>query len=197
MAIFAMGSCFARIAVRRDLSLSEQKMIIDGVKKVIARSCDPQTRDFVSDFKSTEFLRQQRGVFVTLYKDGKLRGCIGHLRSKLPLYTLIPRVAKKAAFEDRRFPPVTCEELPEISVEVSVLTNPRPIKSYKEIDIKKHGIILHQGSKSAVFLPKVATDQGWNLDTTLTQLALKAGLSANAWKDRRTTFEVFESIDFS
>jgi len=177
------------------ISKKEERTIVAAAKDAIMQSCDPQKRKSIFEMKVTPFLKKKRGVFVTLYKNGKLRGCIGHLRSDVPLYTLIPRIAKKSAFEDGRFLPVTCDELPDISVTVSVLTNPRPIKSYKEIELGKHGIILQQGYKSAVYLPKVPIEQKWNLATTLKELSIKAGLAADAWKDPQTTFKVFESVD--
>lgn len=144
----------------------------------------------------TPFLEQARGVFVTLYKHGQLRGCMGDIMGSKPLYALIPEVAIKSAFEDPRFAPLDCSELDDLTVSVSVLSSPRRIARYQDIEIGKHGVILQQGSKSAVFLPKVPVEQKWDLQMTLSHLARKAQLPSNAWKDPKTRFFVFESIDF-
>jgi AmmeMemoRadiSam system protein A len=135
------------------------------------------------------------GAFVTLHRDGKLRGCIGEIYPTRPLCEAVLVQAINAGLNDRRFSPVTMSDLPELEFEISALTPPQPVQSHKEIVIGKHGIILEKNGRSAVFLPQVAVEQGWDLDQTLTQLALKAGLSAEAWA-RDATFTVFEAIVF-
>lgn len=137
-----------------------------------------------------------RGAFVTLYKKKELRGCIGRTTSQEPLYKTVMAMTRSAAFEDSRFSPVTVDELPDITISISVLTKPRPIKSYKDIIIGKHGIILTRGGNTALFLPKVATEFGWDLPTTLSHLSKKAGLTPDAWQESDVTYQVFESIDF-
>ncbi|MFO7907158.1 MAG: AMMECR1 domain-containing protein [Pirellulaceae bacterium] len=95
-----------------------------------------------------------------------------------------------------RFAPLSNTELPKIDIEISVLTPARPIASPDEFIPGRHGIILKKGISKAVFLPQVATEQGWDRETTLTHLALKAGLGPNEWR-RGAEFEVFEAIVFS
>jgi AmmeMemoRadiSam system protein A/AmmeMemoRadiSam system protein B len=145
----------------------------------------------------TTALNAQTGAFVTLYKNGKLRGCIGRTSTQEPLYKTVIAMTRAAALEDSRFSPVTGSELADIKISISVLTKPTPIPSYKDIVLGKHGIILTQKSRSALFLPSVATDQGWDLPTTLSELSQKAGLPAKAWQDPKISYQVFESIDFS
>jgi AmmeMemoRadiSam system protein A len=103
--------------------------------------------------------------------------------------------AANAAFQDPRFPPVTESEVDDLEVEISVLTPSRTIDSVDEIELGRHGIILERGMHRSVFLPQVAVEQGWNLETTLRHLALKAGLEANDW--RKASFSIFETILFS
>ena len=135
-------------------------------------------------------------TFVTLTQYGELRGCIGTLEPSSSVYDVVARRAASAALEDTRFPhTVTVEELPFITVEVSVLTPPRPVKSADEIVIGRHGIILSVGWNRATFLPQVAPEQGWDRETTLRHLAQKAGLPADAWK--KAEFQVYEAIVFS
>lgn len=144
-----------------------------------------------------------QGVFVTLNRtdpgeierEGKLRGCIGQIGPVYPLQEAVTVAAVQAALYDRRFRPVGVEELPRLSVEVSVLTPSRPVGSWREIVIGRHGIILRKGERRAVYLPHVATEQGWNLEETLSRLSGKAGLGPDAWKEG-ASFEVFETQIF-
>jgi len=146
----------------------------------------------------TSFNQKKGGVFVTLYTGNhQLRGCIGRITSQEPLYKSIAAMTRAAALEDSRFSPVTQGELADIRIEISLLTGPKAIARYTDIELGKQGIILSNGDKQAVFLPKVATEFGWDLPTTLFELSKKAGLSADAWQSKDTKFEVFESIDFS
>jgi AmmeMemoRadiSam system protein B/AmmeMemoRadiSam system protein A len=166
-------------------------------------SFDPKVKEAVPITKSLE---RKAGAFVTLKckmsDDGRcvargndLRGCIGTIEPTDSVYNTVALRAASAALEDTRFPhTVSSAELPFITIEISVLTPPRPVKSAEEIVIGKHGIILAAGWARATFLPQVAPEQGWDRETTLRHLALKAGLDAGAWK--RAEFQVYEAIVF-
>lgn len=142
-------------------------------------------------------ITQAHGAFATLEvaKTKELRGCIGRITTSDPLYKTTAIVTRDTALHDSRFKPVEKNELPSLSLKLSVLSEPKPIKSYKEIIIGKHGVILHMDNKSAVFLPEVPTEFGWNLEKMLTELSKKAGLRANAWQDKDAQFLVFTSLD--
>ncbi len=146
--------------------------------------------------KLTPTLKQKTGVFVTLHKNKKLRGCIGFISPDHPTAEGVVANALNAAFRDPRFPAVKAAELPQLHIEVSVLTPPRPVNSHEDIVIGRHGIILKQGFRRAVFLPQVAPEQGWDLETTLAHLARKAGLPKDGWR-KGAKFEVFEAIVFA
>lgn len=135
------------------------------------------------------------GAFVTLHRNGHLRGCIGEIFPRRELYEAVKEQAVNAAFHDPRFPRLREEELSDIDIEISALTAPHPVNSYEDIEIGKHGIVLYKGARSAVFLPQVAPEQRWNLDQTLSHLAMKAGLGPDAWKSD-CEFHVFEAIVF-
>ena len=140
-------------------------------------------------------LKEKRGVFVTLKKEGELRGCIGYIFPLAPLKDAVQRMALASAFEDPRFPPLSREEFPQITIEISVLSPLRRIKTSQEFKVGVHGIYLEKGAYSAVFLPQVAPEQGWDRETTLEYLSLKAGLPPHGWKDAQLsvfTAEVFE-----
>lgn len=140
--------------------------------------------------------RQRVGLFVTLRKRGNLRGCIGTIETEQPLIESIVRVTQEAAFQDYRFPPVVRSEFDEIRIEHSLLSRPQPITSVDQIRLGVHGVILRSGSRSAVFLPEVPTQQGWTLEQMLTALSQKAGLSPWAWQDPAATFTVFTTIHY-
>jgi hypothetical protein len=135
------------------------------------------------------------GAFVTLKADGKLRGCIGTIEPRDPLYQAVLGNGDKATRHDPRFRPVRADELPGLEVEVSVLTPPRPIATWEEFQVGEHGIILGKDGRRAVFLPEVAVEQGWTREETLSHLARKAGLPADAWRDE-ADFAVFTSTKF-
>lgn len=146
----------------------------------------------------TVSLDKNAGAFVTLEKNGNLQGCIGRIISNQELYKTVEEMAKIAAFNDTRFNPVTKDDLESLEISISILTQPKSIKIYNDIILGKHGIILKKPTKSgywlsSVFLPEVPTGLGWNLQKTLEELSIKAGLDKDAWK-QDCNFEVFESF---
>ena len=137
-------------------------------------------------------LEGYRGVFVTLTRGGMLRGCIGTLSAGAPLADAVHDNALAAARHDPRFAPLTNDELEVLHVEVSVLTPLRAVAGVDDIDIPRHGVVLSKAGRRAVFLPQVALEQGWDRETTLNHLAVKAGLDPDAWREG-ASFEVFEA----
>ena len=132
------------------------------------------------------------GVFVTLKKHGRLRGCMGTLDSSKPLSAAVRHAAHAAALTDPRFPPVALTELPDLSVEVSILSKPWPMRSADELQLGTHGIIVRQGPQRGLFLPQVATEHRLDKDTFLSRCcAEKAGLAPDAWKDPATEVLLF------
>jgi AmmeMemoRadiSam system protein A len=142
-------------------------------------------------------LKENRGAFVTLHEKGELRGCIGMLEARAPLDETIREMAEAAALRDWRFEPVTPRELPDIDIEISVLSPLHRIKSIDEIQIGTHGIWITKGSYRGVLLPQVATEQGYDRLTFLQQTCRKAGLPPDAWKDSTTVIEIFSAEVFS
>jgi len=157
----------------------------------------------------SEAMRFPRAAFVTLKKNtvvqkpgeekpqevSQLRGCIGDIFSRRPLYKSVIGNAVNAAVNDRRFRPVTIDECNDITIEISALTAPKPISSPDEIRIGIDGVVLNKDGRSAVFLPQVAPEQGWDLNQTLTNLSLKARLAGDAWK-KGASFLVFQAVVF-
>jgi AmmeMemoRadiSam system protein B/AmmeMemoRadiSam system protein A len=143
----------------------------------------------------SEAMKVKRAAFVTLKRNGALRGCIGEIFPSQALYKSLIVNAINAAVNDRRFIPVMLDELKSIKIEISALTVPQPIESYNLIRLGTDGIILRKEGRVALFLPQVATEQNWTLAETLTHLSLKAGLPADGWK-KDATFEVFQAEVF-
>lgn len=141
-------------------------------------------------------LKESRGAFVTLHKNGELRGCIGHIVGDRPLAETVSEMAVAAAFQDPRFPPVTADELPDLDIEISVMTPLRQITDIKEIQVGRNGIIVQQGMHSGLLLPQVATEYGWDRETFLDYTCRKANLPPDAWKDKNTTIYIFSADVF-
>ncbi len=141
-------------------------------------------------------LRVKRGMFVTLNKNEQLRGCMGHFEPDTPIFKLAASQVIVSATRDPRFPPVRPEELDSIHIEISVLSQPAPASSYKDIEIGKHGVILECGWNASTFLPQVAPEQGWNRDEMLSHLAMKAGLPPDGWKRDNCKFLLYTAQVF-
>jgi len=143
-------------------------------------------------------LKQEMGAFVTLNKHGELRGCIGNLLAREPLYLTVKNMAVEAAVDDPRFPALSLSELKDIEIEISVLSPLRKVDSADKIELGKHGVLVRQGYQSGVFLPQVATETGWSKEEFLNNLcAHKAGLAQGAWKEKNTELYIFSAEVFS
>jgi len=135
-----------------------------------------------------------RGVFVTLRtRDGKLRGCIGHARARLPLGESVRKLAVSAAVRDTRFSPLALSELEPLKLEISVLS-PLSTANAEEIEIGTHGLMIQLDGSAGLLLPQVASERDWTPTQFLENTCLKAGLERHAWKDPRATLLWF-SVD--
>jgi AmmeMemoRadiSam system protein A len=141
-------------------------------------------------------LDEPRGAFVTIHREGELRGCLGRLDVDQPLANTVADLAAVVADSDPRFHPVSAGELPRIDVEVSVLTPEREIASVDEIEVGRHGLIVERGARRGLLLPQVATEHGWDRDTFLSHTCLKAGLPPDAWRHGARIL-IFEAQVFS
>ncbi|GAX62467.1 dioxygenase [Candidatus Scalindua japonica] len=148
------------------------------------------------EYTLSKNLNEKRGVFVTLNKNGNLRGCIGHILPREQLFNAVIDNAINSSINDGRFSPVSEDELPDIEIDISVLSPINKISGADKFIPGKHGIIIRLGGMMAVFLPQVATEQGWDREETLTHLCNKAGLPSFAWKDEKMEFFVFTAEVF-
>ncbi len=158
-----------------------RSMLLDIARETITRFLTTETLPIIRDLPPE--LSNESGAFVTLNKHGHLRGCIGRMPDDMPLCRVIGLMALQAAFQDQRFQPVELHEVDDIEIEISVLTPYEPVDSYRDIVLGRDGIVLRKPGKSAVYLPQVAPEQGWDTEETLSNLSVKAGLPPDGWRN--------------
>jgi len=146
----------------------------------------------------SEYLNKPGAAFVTLTNQGQLRGCIGYTAAIEPLFQTVADCAVQAATADPRFRvnPITADELPDIHIEISVLTPLQKVQSLNEIQVGRDGLMIFKGSYRGLLLPQVATEYGWNREEFLQQTCRKAGLPADAYKSADAELYRFQAIVF-
>jgi len=176
------------------LQTSDKKALLHLARETISRILLTDTVPLARGFPA--HLQHPQGVFVTLKKRGELRGCIGRIIGDEPLCKLVGAMAVQSALNDRRFNPLRADELKDVEIEISVLTLMRRASSAGEIVVGRDGVVMVKDGHSAIFLPQVATEQGWNREALLDNLCLKAGLAGKCWKER-AQLSTFQAIVFS
>jgi AmmeMemoRadiSam system protein A len=176
------------------LSPQEKQTLHEIARQAIASSLSGKNLPALDN--TSPNLSKKRGAFVTLHYRGQLRGCIGLIEPIKPLAEAIQEMAVSAAFRDPRFPPLRAEELPDIQIEISVLSPLTRVKEVEEIEVGKHGIYLEKGFNRGLLLPQVATEYKWDRHTFLRQTCQKAGLYPEAWKDPDTRLYIFSAEIF-
>jgi len=182
----------------------ETKMLNKEQKIKLLKIARKSIETFLSTGKKLEVeesdpaLNKEMGAFVTLHDRGQLRGCIGNIVGKGPLYLTVRDMAVESATDDPRFDSLKLKELNNIDIEISALTPLERINDPEKIIMGKHGVLVRKGFYSGVFLPQVATETGWGRDEFMSNLcAHKAGLPADAWKDPDTEIYIFSADVFS
>lgn len=175
------------------LDASDKKALLSFARNTIRSYLDSETVPLGRNLPSR--LQVPQGAFVTLKKHGELRGCIGHMASDTALGQTVGAMALEAAFGDPRFGPLQLSEFKDIEIEISVLMPMKPVAKASEIKVGRDGVVLRKGERSAVFLPQVAGEQGWDCDEMLENLCLKAGLPEGCWKQGSQLF-VFQAEVF-
>lgn len=163
------------------LTPNQRKRLLQIARESIVCGLDGKHVE-LSESDLDEPLRRPSGAFVTLTREGTLRGCIGSIHPVAPLYRAVSQSASSAAFRDPRFLPVTREEFVRLEVEISVMGPIEDVREVGEITVGRDGLIISLGRYAGLLLPQVATDYGWDRETFLTQTCLKAGLPPVAWQ---------------
>lgn len=176
------------------LSPSDKKTLLRFARETISRIFLTETTPLPRSV--SEAVKQKRGAFVTLRKKGELRGCVGRMNPDEPLIKTVGAMAVGAAFNDGRFNPLAPDELKDIEIEISVLTPMKEVARASDIMVGRDGVVLGKDGHHAVFLPQVATEQGWGREEMLDNLCRKAGLETGCWKEN-AQFSTFQAIVFS
>ena len=178
------------------LTDKDKKDLLVIARNTIEHYIKNRTKIEIDEKNLSSILKTNSGAFVTLKKHGSLRGCIGRFDASEPLCQVVQDMAIASSTQDPRFLPVESNEIPELEIEISVITPMRRISSINEIELGKHGIYIKKGYSSGTFLPQVATETGWTKEEFLGHCAQdKAGIGWNGWKD--ADLYVYEALVFS
>ncbi|MCP4600564.1 MAG: AmmeMemoRadiSam system protein B [Proteobacteria bacterium] len=172
-------------------SVKDRRYLMDLAKKAVTAAAKGEP--FKPEKPTSKFLAEQGAAFVTLKKGERLRGCIGHVIARIPLFQCIADVARSATIHDTRFSPVSQDELKDLNFEISVLTAPEPITP-QDVVVGRDGLIMSRGSRSGLLLPQVPIEWDWNREEFLAHTCRKAGLPLDCWKDPDTKIESFRAI---
>ena len=179
-----------------ELTDTEKKTLLNIARKTIEGHCQMNKKYEPDATNFSASLKKRCGVFVSLHKKGKLRGCMGRLIGTISLYKMVQMMTISAALHDPRFKRVELDELGEIDIEISVLSPLKKINDIGEIKLGKHGIFMEDGIHTGVFLPQVATETGWNKEEFLGHCAHdKARMDWDGWK--KADLYIFTATVFS
>lgn len=178
-------------------SPEERRILLQLARQAMEAALAGATLELVPP---SDHLAEPRGAFTTLHLDGKLRGCVGYVFPVRPLYRTVAETAVAAALNDPRFLPVGPEELPDLKVEISVLSSMALIAP-EDIAIGHHGVMITSGLRRGLLLPQVALEYGWDVVRFLAETCQKAGLPPDAWKHGATieafTTEIFSEVELA
>jgi len=178
-----------------ELTNDEKEILLKAARQSILSVFGEAEKPEIN-YTAYPLLNEKMGAFVTIKIDEELRGCIGYIIAIKALFDTVWESAQAAAFNDPRFQELTREEFDKIKIEISVLSSFEPIKSYDEIEIGKHGLLLDEGGRG-VLLPQVATENNYTREQFLTALCHKTGLYGEYWKERMLKIKVFTATVFS
>ncbi|HVN20802.1 MAG TPA: AmmeMemoRadiSam system protein A [Dongiaceae bacterium] len=164
--------------VQGEFSLEERTLLLHLAHQSILSTLEKRE---ISLDPPTPHLAQPRGAFTSLYLHGELRGCVGYVLPVGSVYRAVIETARAAAFEDRRFFPVTNQEAPHLQVELSILSRPTPV-SPDEVEVGRHGLLVSMSGRRGLLLPQVPIEHHWDRVTFLEQTCRKAGLPLDAWR---------------
>ncbi|MCX6137980.1 MAG: AmmeMemoRadiSam system protein A [Ignavibacteriales bacterium] len=180
------------------LAADEKSLLLGIARSTIESYVQKRTIPTLNQNSMSEALKTGCGAFVTLKKQGQLRGCIGRFDSSEPLYRVVQSMAVAAATQDYRFAPVQLAEMRTIEVEISVLTPLQRIQNLDELVLGRHGIYIKKKMNSGTFLPQVATETGWTKEEFVGHCAEeKMGIGYTGWKDADAELFTYEALVFS
>ncbi|GFK92942.1 hypothetical protein NNJEOMEG_00770 [Fundidesulfovibrio magnetotacticus] len=182
-------------AFRFELSALEKDALKDLVRASI-RAALQGDQAWTPPAPPAARLTEPLGAFVTLHLGGELRGCIGRIVGDGPLWETVARMARAAAFEDPRFPPLSPGEFEKLAVEISVLGPVTACPDPGQVEVGRHGLIVRRGARQGLLLPQVAVEWRWDAPAFLDHTCRKAGLEPGAWRKPGTEVYWFEAEVF-
>lgn len=184
----------ALVGIDLGLDEDEKQTLLDMARRAIKARCQNEPMPRLPS--PSRKLAEKRGAFVCLHAGEDLRGCIGMIEAKGSLWETVRDMAVQAAFSDPRFCAVQADEIPDLDIEISVLTPLQPLNDMSRIEIGKHGLFIRKGYHSGLLLPQVAVERGWNGIEFLEWTCKKAGLAGDSWKDPEAEVFVFSADVF-
>jgi AmmeMemoRadiSam system protein A len=178
---------------RHRLTSDERRRLLRVAREALAAACDGRAPD--ETHPPLGPLAEPCGAFVSLHREGELRGCIGTFVQDRPLEWVVRDMAVAAGFEDPRFCPLQSVELGSLDIEISVLSE--LCRTTADAVVPGfHGVSVALGSAKGVFLPRVAVEAGWDRETLLAEACRKAGLEPDAWRRPQAEISVFTAEAF-
>ncbi len=179
------------------LNEDEQRCLLTLARQSIAAALRDSELDLdaVAARLPSRRLAAAGAAFVSLHRQRRLRGCVGFIASRKPLFQTVVEAARAAAFQDQRFSPLRVEEFPEVEIEISILS---PFLAVAPEDVRpgEHGLMVSLGYQRGLLLPQVASERGWTRERFLEETCAKAGLERDAWK-HGARLEAFTAFVFS
>jgi AmmeMemoRadiSam system protein A len=179
----------------KELTAEQRSKLLSLARRSIENHFDAEERGEIS--VDDPRLAEMGAAFVTLTREGRLRGCIGYSEPLYPLHETVSRCAVSAATQDYRFASVTPEELPDLNISISMLTPLEKLENLEEIEPGRHGLMITGRGHRGLLLPQVAAERNWDRETFLSETCRKAGLPTTAWKEKDVEVSVFEAVVFS
>lgn len=179
-----------------ELTIDEKKILLKAARDSINNIFTP-TNIEPTDYTIHKNLKLHAGAFVTLTINKQLRGCIGFITSNKPIFETVIDAAVEAAIGDPRFQPLSKRELDLIHIEISILSPPFKMKSYDEIILGKHGLIVEEFGNRGLLLPQVPIEHNMTKEEYLSSLCRKAGLKSNLWQEKLLNIKMFTAEVFS
>jgi AmmeMemoRadiSam system protein A len=179
------------------LTAAQRRALLDLARRAVRDAAQGRGDDEEPEAAPEGLELNRRGAaFVTLRVGGALRGCIGSFEARAPLWRTVHEMATAAATRDPRFPPLAPRDLPELSLEISVLGPARRVEGPADIEIGRHGLEVRRGFARGLLLPQVAADHHLDRESFLAETCRKAGLRPDAWRQSGTEVSVFEAEVF-
>jgi len=196
--LFALYLTSSRNRLTMEFTAEEKRTLLKIARGAITAALSRKSpEEYTKEYLITPAMQMKAGAFVTLEIHHRLRGCVGLIESEKPLCETVSEAAVSAALYDSRFRPLASEELPEIEIEISVLSPMVKMSNVDSLEVNKHGLLMISGRNHGLLLPQVATEYRWDKTTFLEQTCVKAGLPKDAWKWPETEVYLFTANVFN